>query len=562
MAPAEGEQDAAADPGAFPVRRLPELVLALLMFASGGLLLSLTSGIGFLSDEWQFLFFRQGFEPGMALSAYYEHLLVIPTYVYSTLIELFGMDSARPIQVVAILAFLGMNVLLYIYLRRRVGAWAAVIGTGLILFLGAAFEDLLLGFQLNYYGAMACGLGALIALDRDDRRGDLFAALLLVAGIGFSSLIFPFLAAAVVEWMLNPRERRRRIFVPGTAIGLWVLWWLGWGHEAESGFELAGVGDLPSYLFTAIPAAFTSLVGLATGDGSSPDQPHLIWGRIICLVALAAAGWRIYRLGRVPRDVWITLAAALSFFTLAGINSDEYRLPTSSRYQLPGGLLILLVAANLLRGIRIPRAALVVAAALAVLAAFGGIRLMEREATERWEPASFAARLSLGAIDLAGPAIAPGYQIDLRTNPDRDRLIPIGLYRETTDRHGSPGLPEAEIAAAPAASRAWADALIIEATGIVVSASPRGAAGACLRVRGQGGVFGPYEAGPGSYVINNGGKGELGVSLTRFADPPGQPVGSILPRSFAGLDLPLDAATRPWRINFTGEGPVSVCETS
>lgn len=561
MGSSEDEQRVATTRGAFPAARLPELVLALLVVISGSLLLSLTAGISFLSDEWQFLFFRQGFDPGMALTPYYEHLIPIPTYLYSALVEIFGMDSARPTQVVAILAFLGMNALLYVYLRRRVGAWAAVIGTALILFLGAAFEDLLFGFQVNYYGSMACGLAALVALDRDDRRGDILAALLLVAGIGFSSLIFPFIAAVAVEWMLNPRDRRRRIFVPGAAICVWILWWLGWGHDAESRTSLSGITEVPSYLFTAIPAAFTSLAGLATGDGTSPDQPHLIWGRILCLIALVAAGWRIYRLGRVPRDVWVTLAAALTFFVLAGINSDGYRMPTSSRYQLPAGLLIVLVAANLLQGIRIPRSALIVSALLAALAVFGGVRLMEREASERWEPASLSTRVSLGAIDLAGPAVRPDYQIDLRTNPEMDRLIPIGLYRETTAKHGSPGLDEEEIAEASPEHRAQADALMIDTAGIALSGFPPPASGRCLRVRGQDGIFGPYEAKPGHYLINNRSRGELSVHLSRFSDPPGPPVGSIFPRSVAGLDLPPDNAIRPWRIYFTGDGPVTVCPT-
>jgi hypothetical protein len=542
-------------------RRLPEITLGLLMLAAAINLLALTSSISFVSDEWQFLFFRQGFSPGNALQPYYEHLVLVPTYVYSTLVALFGMDSARPMQVVATLCFLGLNLLLFIYLRRRVGDWAALIGTALILFLGAAFEDLLFAFQINYYGALACGLGALLALDRDDRRGDLIAAGLLTAGVLTSSMIFPFVAAAAVEWLLNPRDRRRRLFVPGAAILVWILWWIGWGHEADSQLSLSGLADLPGYLWKAVPAAFTSLAGLATDDGTTPDQPHLIWGRILFLAALGLAGWRIHRLGRVPRDVWVTFTAAAVFFVLSGLNSSDFRLPTSSRYQLPAAIFVVLIAANLLRGVKIPGRALIISAVLAGLAAFGGLDLMHDQATGRWQPTSNSARAALGAIDLAGPAVLPGYEIDLRTNPEEDRLIPIDLYRKTTAEDGSPGMDTSELEAAAPQYRLQADSALIGAMGIKLSGLPARATGPCRRVRGSSGAYGPVPLQSGKYLIVNRGKGELAAALSRFSDLPGVSIGAILPRTRAELDLPRDNSTLPWQASFFGEGPVRICPT-
>ena len=52
------------------VRRLPEITLGLLMLICAVLLLSLTAPISFLSDEWRFIYFRQGFERGYR-DAYY-----------------------------------------------------------------------------------------------------------------------------------------------------------------------------------------------------------------------------------------------------------------------------------------------------------------------------------------------------------------------------------------------------------------------------------------------------------------------------------------------------------
>ena len=39
-----------------------------------------------------------------------------------------------------------------------------------------------MGFQMGFMGSLACGLGALLALERGDRRGDWLACALLTWG--------------------------------------------------------------------------------------------------------------------------------------------------------------------------------------------------------------------------------------------------------------------------------------------------------------------------------------------------------------------------------------------
>ena len=53
-------------------------------------------------------------------------------------------------------------------------------------------------------------------------------------------------------------------------------------------------------------------------------------------------------MGRVPRELWIALALLATFWVLAGLNFKPGREPTASRYQLPGVIFVLMIAAELL----------------------------------------------------------------------------------------------------------------------------------------------------------------------------------------------------------------------
>ncbi len=267
------------------LQRAPVTLLCVAMVASAAWILSLTSELTFIADEWNLLLLRQGWGIGQIMDPFNGHPIMAPAFVFKSLQEVFGMESARPMQLASTATFLLMNGLLFVYLRRRLGPWGALIGTMLILFLGAAFEDLLFAFQIGYFGSLAAGLAALIALDRDDRNGDIAASILLVVSLLFSSIGIAFVAAGAAEWALNPRDRRQRIFVPGAAMLFYAIWWLGWGHQSSAEsldpvFQLSVLPKVPGYLFDTLAAALVSLAGLATGDGSEPEQPNLVWGQI------------------------------------------------------------------------------------------------------------------------------------------------------------------------------------------------------------------------------------------------------------------------------------------
>ena len=545
--------------------RAPVMLLAVGMVIAAALVLNLTSKLTFIADEWNLLLLRQGWGFGQILEPFNGHPIMAPAFVFKSLQDVFGMESARPMQLAATATFLLMNALLFVYLRRRVGPWGALIGTFLILFLGAAFEDLLFSFQIGYFGSLAAGLGALIALDRDDDRGDVVASILLVVSLIFSSVGIAFVAAGVAEWALNPRDRRKRLFVPGAAILFYAVWWIGWGHATSEdslnpGFELSVLPKVPGFMFDAFAAGLTSLAGLATGDGSEPDQPNLIWGQLGAVLFAGLAIWRIRKLGNVPRALAVTLAGALCFFLLLALAQDAYlaygeferRPATASRYQLPLALFIVLVASNLLQGIRIRPWALGLAGLLGLIAISGGIGLMKSEAEERWQPASAYTRATLSGIEAAAPDTQAGYVFRPGTSFD----VPASEYLKAVEAHGSPAFPPAELRNLDPSFRLTADAALVGAAGIAVSGTPPSFNRAsCRKAR----VGAPLELEPGSYAVVNDASTELALSVARFADPPGTAIGAILPEATAGLELPAGSLPDPWLLSFAGTGPVLVC---
>jgi len=539
------------------IGHLPELLLGLAVTVAGVILVNLTTNITFLADEWELLMRRTGWAPDRFLEPFHEHMIMAPTLIYKILIGVFGLGSARPEQLLAIATFLLVGVLVFVYVRRRTGDWVALIIAALILFLGAAFEDLVWAFQIGFFGSLAAGIGALIALDRDDHKGDLIAAGLLVVAMSFSSIGIPFVAGAVAEWAINPRDRRKRVIMPAIPIAFYVIWWLIWGHTADNSFAFSNIPDVPRWTFDSAGAGFTSLAGLATGDGSEPDQPHLIWGKLMLIAVLLFAGWRIYRDKGISKGLAVTFLIAFSFFALQALNQSGERFPTSSRYQLPSAIFLVLFISELLRGLKIPGPAVAAAGALSLVAILGGQSLMSDQVNARWEPASSYSRAIMSGADLADDAGDPDYNIGLFQEP-----ITLGTYLEQTRAHGSPGYEESALAELDPALRARVDQTLIEAEGIILVGSAEQPDDPNCETTRPGGAAVEVVPGAQPISVKNSGAGNLSVLLARYSDPPGLEIGSILPRSSAIVSLPSDASSRPWLVSVDGSSRARICQAS
>ena len=117
-------------------------------------------------------------------------------------------------------------VLVYVLARERVEPQLALGVAAVVLFLGAAWNDLLVPFQISFLLSVAAGLGMLIALERRDVLGTITVAVLLAVSLASSSVGITFGAAAGVHVLVRD-DRLRRLWAfasrgCSTSSGSWL----------------------------------------------------------------------------------------------------------------------------------------------------------------------------------------------------------------------------------------------------------------------------------------------------------------------------------------------------
>ena len=554
-------------------RRPRDPVLLLLAAAAGSaaLLLAWGSRLTFLRDEWEFLLYRPGFTADSILRPHGEHISIAPVLIYKALLATVGMSSSLPYLAVSVALFLATSILLFVYLRRRVDPWLALLATAIVLFLGPASEDLLWGFQMGFMGSLACGLGALLMLERGDRRGDWLACALLTVGVTFSSLGLPFIVAACVDVALRG-ERLRRLYIVAVPALLYAAWWVGWGHTADTALSLHNAANTPHFILDAADAVFASLFGLAQGVSGGPD-----WGQPLLLVALALGAWRLHRMGRVPRELWIALALLATFWVLAGLNFKPGREPTASRYQLPGVIFVLMIAAELLRGVRVPRGGIIGAYVVGAAIVAGNLNQLH-DAYLSFRNASDLLKADLGAGEIARDKIAAPLLLTEDNAGTTQSYVISSVYLADADKYGSPADSAAEIATAPEPARVAADKVLGRALGVSFGPAqgPTAASGPPPRLlfptqadaRRQGSCIGLgadspvaiLRLPPGGAIVHASRRACAQLRLRRFATASFPVATAPLAAGEVGvLDIPTDRATQPWELQISPPAGATVC---
>ena len=158
---------------------------------------------------------------------------------------------------------------------------------------------------MSLFGSMACGIGALLALDRHDRPGDLAATGLLLGSLLFSDVGIAFVAAVALELALS-RDRLRRAYVVAAPTFLWLVWYAGWGHNANTHISFRNLANLTDYVPDGVATSLASLVGLSADWATTRARPSTgaahssCWGSRCSPGACTCSGGR--RIACSPRS--------------------------------------------------------------------------------------------------------------------------------------------------------------------------------------------------------------------------------------------------------------------
>lgn len=554
-----------ADPDDWLKRNAAMLLLVAALLAAAVVLLTYSSGLAPFQDSWEFLIHRRGFSVDAFMQPHNEHIVVLPVAIEQLLLRLFGIGSARPEFVVLIAFLLASAVLAFVYVRRRAGAWPALIAAVLLLFLGPAWQVLLWPFEIGFVGSVLFGVAMLLALERGDRRGDVLACVSLALAIGFSSLGVAFALGAAVDVFQRRRARGlRRAWVAAVPLLLYLAWYGGWGHQAEGHLSLHNVLVSPRFVVEGLAASVDSLLALSTIADEAVGRSKWGYAVLAILAALILYAWR--RRGAFSPRLWPVLASAAAFWFLAAFSYFPGREAYSSRYLYAGAAFLILIAADLLKGVRFGRWALVAGGVAAVVVAVFNLVPL-REGRDFLRAQTVLTRADLGAIEIARRTVDPSFTLPPEiAGTSFLNEIEAGEYLTAVDEYGSPADTPAELARAAEAGRVQADVVLVNALPVTMEVEKRsgggpGPGGRCVRVPGgQGSAAPALRLRPGSTTIELAPGGPGTIRLRRFAAGEYPLVSEGVPGgSTTLLRIPRDTAARPWRLQVEAAQPAMVC---
>jgi hypothetical protein len=538
---------------------LPWLVLGALLLATGALLFYETRGITAWFDEWTWLLHRRTNSLGSFLDSYDGHLSLVPVAIYKLLYATAGLRTYVPYRLLLIVAHLGCCTLLFLYARRRVGAWLAVIAGALLLLFGPGWENLLWPFQITWLLSLGGGLGALLALDRRDRLGDVAACLLLALSLASSAIGVPIALGLIVELALG-RRRWRDWWIVGIPLVLYAVWSIAYQHTTITANSILST---PGFVATGLAATFGGLAGLGGSTGQDGAGTLMTFGPTLLVGALVLTGWRLARLRGVSSRTIVLAVMLLLFWVIAGLTRSGFGNPYSSRYLYVSALFVILLAVELGRGARPVwwlEMAIGVLAAAAVLSNIGAIR----DAAGPLRSEAQFAKADLGAFEIGRPVISPSYEA---TQIPGYPYVQVTASAYFTLAHalGTPAASPATIRNDPEPVRASVDHELIGIHGVRLG--PAGfptAPGSCHTYRpaaseSAGATPQTQLELPAGGLLIRSASAPVNVALRRFSTQ-FQPVGTVSPGSAASLRIRPDKSGQPWQVLLTGAAGVSVCQ--
>jgi hypothetical protein len=547
--------------------RAPQILFGVALLVMAIILVVAQWRVTFFQDTFAFILDRQPWTLHSLVYPHNEHFVLIPVLVTKVLLAVFGMSSNVPEQVVMGVTVLLAALLLFVWLRRRLDPWLAMIGATLFLFLGSAWPTILWPFENEFTFPVVFGMAALLFLDGDDERGDAWACVMLVLATVSGSLGVCFVAAAFIDLLLKHRERGwRRAYVFAVPVVIYVIWYLGWGHTAEHHLTLENILHSPQYVLEGFGSSLASLAGLSTVVAGAPGNSD--WGRPLVVGAVGLFVFAQWRRPGYTRTFWLVTALAISYWLLAAFDFVPGREASAPRYVYAGALFTLLMIAELLVSWPFSRKALWIAAALVALAI--GPNLVQLKEGSSWEKnQSVLTRADIGALEIARDTVSPEYALLSveSTGTASLGLVNAGLWFEAVDKWGTFADTPSQIESEPEGGKEHADLVLAEALPITSTSRPGGlvssppAGKRCTTLEG-GGVSADkdVELKPGTTTVEIGPGAEPEIALRRFATEKFPvPIASAPGESTVTVEIPKDRASQPWYIHVEAGQTTRVC---
>jgi len=555
----------------------PWIALAVMLVGTGGLLMHETRGTTIWLDEWTWLLHRRGDSLSTFLVSHDGHLSVVPIAIYRLLWATFGLRHSWPYRALMIAEHMAICVLVFVYARRRVSALMALVASAVILLFGAGWEDLLWSFQITWNTSLLAGIGALLALDRRDRTGDIAACGLLIVSLASSGIGVAILVGATLETVLVRWRARREWWVVVVPIGLYVLWAVGYQSTiiTRDAFVAA-----PGFVLTGLASTFAGLAGLEGATGLDGPGTLMTWGPVLLIAAVALAAWRLTRLPAVMPRLLSLAVILLAFWVSTALTRYVFADPYSSRYLYVSALFVVLLAVELARGAQPghwAQGAVAVLAGVAILSGFGTLR----DAGRLMRSIGASTRADLGAAAIGRSVLPSGYILhDIPAWPLV--IVPARAYFAAADQLGTPAASAGEIPTLPETAREAADRELIAIhqlslrpalTGVAAGAAPvvdlafAGTAsvrGSCVTFTPNGftqtGEFSPYISltVPSAGFLLRASGGPETVGIRRFAYV-FQPLGTLAADSPSTLRISPDSSSQPWHVQLTPDGRTTAC---
>jgi hypothetical protein len=303
--------------------RAARLVFSPVLVASFVFLIWEGRGTTFFYDHWGWIeYLRNGLHS--ILASYNDHMLVVPLAVNQALVHTVGLGDYSVYRVFAAVGHVLCAALVFEFARRRVGLAALLLGVP-IAFLGTGWENELLPVNFGFPTSMACGIAALVFLDRGDRRGDAAACGALVGGLLFSELAALFAVGIAAAWLLFDRSLKR-VWVWAAPLVLYGVWWIAYYQPVTARHELI---KLPKF---AADMAASAAGGLFNAG--------LQRGRLVLIALIFVIGWRLVRRHALSPTVvallvttfvfWLLIALVVMSWASPGPPTTSTREPCSS----------------------------------------------------------------------------------------------------------------------------------------------------------------------------------------------------------------------------------------